>query len=153
MPTRFIELAGEINTHMPFYVVRRLEEALDRSAGMALGSSKILLIGLAYKKNVADIRESPSLKLVELLAGRGAEVAYHDPHVPVVPATREHPELRGRESLPLSAAALARHDAVLIATDHDAVDYRLIAENARLILDTRNVLGRLGLTGDHIVKG
>jgi len=153
VPTRFIELAGEINTHMPFYVVRRLEEALDRSAGMALGSSKILLIGLAYKKNVADIRESPSLKLVELLAGRGAEVAYHDPHVPVVPATREHPELRGRESLPLSAAALARHDAVLIATDHDAIDYRLIAENARLILDTRNVLGRLGLTGDHIVKG
>jgi UDP-N-acetyl-D-glucosamine dehydrogenase len=152
VPTRFIELAGEINTHMPFYVVRRLEEALDRTAATALGSSKILLIGLAYKKNVADIRESPSLKLLELLERRGAEVAYHDPHVLTVPATREHPDLRGRESVPLSAAAVAGHDAVLIATDHDAVDYELIAENARLILDTRNIFGRLGLTGSNVVK-
>jgi UDP-N-acetyl-D-glucosamine dehydrogenase len=152
VPTRFIELAGEINTHMPFYVVRRLEEALDRTASTALGSSKILLIGLAYKKNVADIRESPSLKLLELLERRGAKVAYHDPHVLTVPVTREHPDLRGRESVPLSAAAVARHDAVLIATDHDAVDYELIAENAQLILDTRNVLGRLGLAGKNVVK-
>jgi UDP-N-acetyl-D-glucosamine dehydrogenase len=152
VPTRFIELAGEINTHMPFYVVRRLEEALDRTAATALGSSRILLIGLAYKKNVADIRESPSLKLLELLERRGAEVAYHDPHVLTVPPTREHPDLRGRESVPLSAAAVAAHDAVLIATDHDAVDYELIAENARLILDTRNIFGRLGLTGNNVVK-
>jgi UDP-N-acetyl-D-glucosamine dehydrogenase len=153
VPTRFIELAGEINTQMPLYVVRRLEEALDRSSGTTLGSSKILLIGLAYKKNVADIRESPSLKLVELLEKRGAAVSYHDPHVPAVPVTREHRNLGGRESVPLSSAVIARHDAVLIATDHDAIDYKLVADNSRLILDTRNVLGRLGLTGSHIVKG
>jgi UDP-N-acetyl-D-glucosamine dehydrogenase len=153
VPTRFIELAGEINTHMPFYVLRRLEEALDRTAGIALGSSRILLIGLAYKKNVADIRESPSLKLVELLERRGATVSYHDPHVPTVPLTREHPDLGGRESVPLDAARIAGQDAVLVATDHDDVDYRLIAERARLIVDTRNVFARLGLQGGNIVKG
>jgi UDP-N-acetyl-D-glucosamine dehydrogenase len=153
VPTRFIELAGEINTQMPFYVVRRLEEALDRAAGKALGASRILLIGLAYKKNVADIRESPSLKLVELLERRGATVSYHDPHVPVVPVTREHPELGGRTSMPLNADAISGHDAVLVATDHDNVDYRLIAAHARLVVDTRNIFARLGLSSDHIVKG
>src|SRR5262249_23087851 len=153
VPTRFIELAGEINTQMPFYAVRRLEEALDRLAGTALGSSKVLLIGLAYKKNVADIRESPSLKLLEILEKRGAEVAYHDPHVSTVPATREHPELGGRKSVPLSAAVVTGYDAVLIATAHHAVDYQLLAATPRPILDTRNVFGRLGLTGKHIVKG
>jgi UDP-N-acetyl-D-glucosamine dehydrogenase len=153
VPTRFIELAGEINTHMPFYVVRRLEEALDRVAGKALGTARILLIGLAYKKNVADIRESPSLKLVELLERRGAIVSYHDPHVPTVPVTREHSELGGRASVPLDAAVIAGHDAVLVATDHDNIDYPLIATHARLIVDTRNVFARLGLATGHIVKG
>jgi UDP-N-acetyl-D-glucosamine dehydrogenase len=153
VPTRFIELAGEINTHMPFYVVRRLEEALDRTAGTALGTARILLIGLAYKKNVADIRESPSLKLVELLERRGARVSYHDPYVPTVPVTREHSELGGRASVPLDAAAISGHDAVLVATDHDKIDYPLIAAHARLIVDTRNVFARLGLPTGHIVKG
>jgi UDP-N-acetyl-D-glucosamine dehydrogenase len=153
VPTRFIELAGEINTHMPFYVVRRLEEALDRTAGTTLGTARILLIGLAYKKNVADIRESPSLKLVELLERRGAIVSYHDPHVPTVPVTREHSELGGRASVPLDAAAIAGHDAVLVSTDHDNIDYPLIAAHARLIVDTRNVFARLGLTTGNIVKG
>jgi len=153
VPTRFIELAGEINTHMPFYVVRRLEEALDRTAGKALGKARILLIGLAYKKNVADIRESPSLKLVELLERRGARVSYHDPHVPTVPVTREHAELGGRASVPLDAAVISGHDAVLVATDHDKIDYPLIATHARLIVDTRNVFARLGLPTGNIVKG
>ena len=153
LPTRFIELAGEINTQMPVYVVRRLEEALDRTAGMALGASRVLLIGLAYKKNVADIRESPSLRLIELLERRGARVSYHDPFVPAVPATREHAEIGGRASVPLDAATVAAHDAVLVATDHDDIDYALIAAHARLIVDTRNVFARLGLSAGHIVKG
>jgi UDP-N-acetyl-D-glucosamine dehydrogenase len=153
VPTRFIELAGEINTQMPLYVVRRLEEALDRTAGTALGASRVLLIGLAYKKNVADIRESPSLKLIELLERRGARVSYHDPYVPAVPATREHAEIGGRASVPLDAATIADHDTVLVATDHDDIDYPLIAAHARLIVDTRNVFARLGLSARHIVKG
>jgi UDP-N-acetyl-D-glucosamine dehydrogenase len=152
LPTRFIELAGEINTGMPRYVISRLGEALDRRLGLALGQARILIIGLAYKKDVPDIRESPSFKLIELLEERGSKVAFHDPHVPVIPPTREHANLKGRKSVELSAATLADIDAVLISTDHTAVDYELIHRSARLIVDTRNALGRRGFTGDHIVK-
>jgi len=145
--TRFIELAGEINVSMPKYVVARLAEALDRQGGVALSRARVLIIGLAYKKNVSDVRESPSFKLVELLRARGAEVVFHDPHVPEVPRMREHPEMMGETSLPLTAEAVAAADVVLISTDHDAVDYALIAEHARLIIDTRNVMARKGLAG------
>jgi UDP-N-acetyl-D-glucosamine dehydrogenase len=149
---RFIELAGEINTRMPYRVVDRLAEALDRQAGRGLAGASVLVLGLAYKKNVDDMRESPSLKLIELLEARGAEVDYHDPHIPEIPPSRKHGELRGRRSVPLEADRIGAYDAVLVATDHDDVDYRLIAQHARLVLDTRNACARLGLVGPTIVK-
>jgi UDP-N-acetyl-D-glucosamine dehydrogenase len=152
VPTRFIELAGEINMSMPRYVVRRLEEAIDTRLGLSLGQARILLIGLAYKKNVSDIRESPSLKLMELLEKRGSRFDYHDPHVPIIPPTREYAAFEGRRSVALDARGLAEYDAVLVATDHDAVDYPLLAEHARLIIDTRNAFGRRQLANDRIVK-
>jgi UDP-N-acetyl-D-glucosamine dehydrogenase len=149
--TRFIELAGEINTRMPYYVVNRLAEAVDQT-GRAFSGSRILIVGIAYKKNVGDMRESPSLKLIELIEARGAQVDYFDPYVPVIPVTREHAGLAGRRSVELNAATLAAYDAVLVATDHDTVDYRLIAEGARVVVDTRNVFQRAGIHSDRIVK-
>ena len=137
---------------MPRYVISRLAEAIDRRLGLALGRARILIIGLAYKKDVPDIRESPSFKLIELLEERGSKVAYHDPHVPEIPATREHAALKGRKSQELSDTTLGAYDAVLISTDHSAVDYEALGRSARLIVDTRNALGRRGLTGAHIVK-
>ncbi len=150
--TKFIELAGQINTTMPYYVVDRLAEALDRSAGRGLRDSRVLVIGLAYKKNIDDLRESPSLVLIELLEGRLAEVDYFDPFIPEIPSTRDHKALAGRRSIHLSMEAVAGYDAVLIATDHDGVDYRAIAQAARLVVDTRNACLRAGVSADNIVK-
>lgn len=152
LPTRFIELAGEINSAMPRHVVDRLAEALDMRAGKALSRSKVLVIGLAYKKNVPDIRESPSLKLIELIETRGGQASYHDPFVPHVPPTREYGHLKGRPSVELSQQSVTDFDAVLVATDHDAVDYAALARWSNLIVDTRNALGRRGLAGANIVK-
>ena len=152
METRFIELAGQINTHMPRNVVDRLAEALNESSGKGLKAAKILLLGVAYKKNVDDTRESPSLVLIELIEGRGGTCDFHDPHIATIPATREHPGLSGRKTVDLTASTIAGYDAVLVSTDHDDVDYGLIAKHARLIVDTRNVFARLGLTPDNIVK-
>jgi UDP-N-acetyl-D-glucosamine dehydrogenase len=151
-PTRFIELAGEINLSMPRFVIDALAKALDQRLGIPLSTARILVIGLAYKKNVPDIRESPSFKLMELLVKRGAKVEYHDPHVAEIPPTREHPEFRGKQSVPITTEQLSTFQAVLISTDHDAVDYKLISENAKLIIDTRNVISRKGLTGGNVVK-
>jgi UDP-N-acetyl-D-glucosamine dehydrogenase len=152
LATRFIELAGEINVAMPAYVIGRLEEALGKRSGTALSKARILLLGLAYKKNVSDIRESPSLKLIQLLEERGASVAYHDPFVAEIPRTREYAALRGRKSVALDRDSLGLYDAVLVATDHDAVDYALIAGHARLIVDSRNIFERRGIKASHIVK-
>ena len=152
MPTRFIELAGEINLAMPRYVIAKLEDALDRRLGKSLGSSRVLIVGLAYKRNVGDVRESPTFKLLELLEARGAATSFHDPHVAAIPPTREHGSFAGRSSIPLSAEAIAEQDAVLIATDHDAVDYALIARHARLIVDTRNALERRGIVAVGVIK-
>ncbi|MER8491728.1 nucleotide sugar dehydrogenase [Mesorhizobium australicum] len=152
LPTRFIELAAEINTAMPRHVVDELAKALDRRRGKALSRSRILIIGLAYKKNVPDIRESPSLRLIELIEERGGKAEFHDPHVPEIPTTREHMAIRGRRSLELTEAALKDFDAVVVATDHDAIDYQVIADHAILIVDTRNVFGRLGLLRETVVK-
>jgi UDP-N-acetyl-D-glucosamine dehydrogenase len=149
--TRFIELAGEINTQMPHHVVNRLVAAVDRS-GRAFTGSRILLLGVAYKKNVDDTRESPSLKLIELMEARGARVDYFDPHVPVIPTTREHAALAGRTSVALDAVRIASYDAVLIATDHDEVDYRMVAEHSKVVVDTRNVCARAGIVSARIVK-
>lgn len=150
--TRFIELAGQINSRMPYHVVNKLAEALDRTVGKGLSSSRVLVMGIAYKKNIDDMRESPSLKLIELIENRGAHVEYHDPFIPVIPRTREHAELAGRKSAAFDAATLADFDAVLIATDHDGVDYNLLAAHARCVVDTRNVCAREGVIGPHIFK-
>jgi UDP-N-acetyl-D-glucosamine dehydrogenase len=150
--TRFIELAGEINTNMPHYVIERLGEALDRRAGRGLNGSMILVIGMSYKKNVGDTRESPSLKLIEILERRGAAVDYHDPFVPAIPDTREHAALAGRGSVDLSAERLSTYDAVVIATDHDAIDWQSITRHSKLVLDTRNVCARNQASAVNVVK-
>jgi UDP-N-acetyl-D-glucosamine dehydrogenase len=137
--TRFIELSGEINTGMPDYVVRRVADALNDRA-KAVKGSKVLVLGLAYKPNVDDDRESPSYVLLDLLKQRGAEVAYHDPFVPVIRPTREHPHFAGMKSIPWDRATLGTFDAVIIATNHQAVDYRQLAEWAPCIVDTRNAM-------------
>lgn len=140
--TRFIELAGEINTAMPKYVVTRLLEALS-DRGKALKGAKILLVGLAYKKDVDDVRESPAFVLWELLQERGAEVAYHDPFATVVPRTREHAQFAGIKSVELTPENLETYAAVLIVTDHTTVDYERIVRHAALTIDTRNACGKL----------
>src|SRR2546421_1874203 len=124
--TRFIELAGEVNTAMPEYVVHRVAEALN-SRQRALNGSKILVVGLAYKANVDDERESPSYVLMDLLLKQGAEVAYHDPYVPVIKLTREHPHWAGTKSVGFSRDVLSGFDLVLIATNHAAVNYQELA--------------------------
>ena len=148
MPTRFIELAGEINAAMPHYVVSRAAELLDARKGLSLSQAKILMIGVAYKKNVDDTRESPALNILEILQERGAKVDFHDPHVMVIPETRRHPKLTGMKSVALDPAAIGRYDVVLIITDHSAVDYQLLVDSAQLVVDTRNatakVSGRAG---------
>ena len=150
--TRFIELAGQINSSMPRYVVARLGEALDGRLSKGLNGARILLIGLAYKKNIDDMRESPSLRLIELIEERGGAVDYFDPYIPVIPPTREHAALAGRRSQQMTADALARYDAVLIATDHDDVDWQMLANHAKLVIDTRNAMARNGVDADVVVK-
>lgn len=150
--TRFIELAGQINTRMPYIVVDRLAEALDTLSGRGLTGARILVLGAAYKKNIDDVRESPSLKLMELIDERGGVCEFHDPHVAALPPTRRHPRLSGKASVSLDAGMLAGFDAVLVATDHDEVDYALVAEHARVLIDTRNVFARHGIAPAGLVK-
>lgn len=150
--TRFIELAGEINTAMPRYVVAETAKALDAQLGAGLRGARILVLGLAYKKNVNDIRESPALKLIELFRGRGAIVDYADPHVPEIGPLREHPGLTGMRAVTPDGAALAHYAAAIIVTDHDSFDYAAIAAGAPLVVDTRNALGSRGIAGSNIVK-
>jgi UDP-N-acetyl-D-glucosamine dehydrogenase len=139
--TRFIELAGEINVSMPQYVVGKLAQALNGKFAKPFNGAKILLIGVAYKKNVADVRESPAFALMELLQKRKAIVSFHDPHVDVIPPTREHAAFNGLASQPLTRELIDTQDAVVIVTDHSEIDYALIAKHARLVIDTRNALG------------
>jgi UDP-N-acetyl-D-glucosamine dehydrogenase len=151
--TRFIELAGEINTAMPAHVVEHLGEALNAHQAKALKGARILLIGLAYKRNVDDTRESPAFRLIELIERRGATVEYFDPFVPEIPKTREHAEYAGRRSVGWDAKTVAGFDAALICTDHDGVDYRVLVENCPLVVDTRNALKNItGRTRAVIVK-
>ena len=141
--TRFIELAGEINISMPAYVIRQLATALNENFAKPLNGAKIMIIGVAYKKNVADVRESPAFAVMQLLQRYRADVTYHDPFVDKLPEMREHPTLAGWESTVITADELKSQDAVLIITDHDDIDYRFIAENSALVVDTRNALGDL----------
>lgn len=150
--THFIELAGQINTSMPHYVVDKLAEALNQRQKRSLNGSRILIIGVAYKKNVDDMRESPSLRLIELIEQRRASVDYFDPHIPVIPMTREHAALAGRKSVSLSGKNVSSYDAVLIATDHDAVDYKDLVKHAKLVVDTRNACVRANAFADNVVK-
>ena len=136
--TRFIELAGEINTLMPYYVISRLAEALNNRC-KPLKGSHILILGVAYKKNVDDQRESPSLKIIQLLQRQGVRVDYHDPYAPTCSNHRHYPEI-DLKSVPLTKEVLQNCDAVIITTDHDEVDYELVAEIPSLIIDTRNIL-------------
>jgi UDP-N-acetyl-D-glucosamine dehydrogenase len=138
--TRFIELAGEINTHMPHYVVERMRESLELQSGKPLADAHILMIGMAYKKNIDDMRESPALVLTELIEETGASCVYHDPYVEEIPMTREHAAMAGRQSVPLTAAEISKADCVVIVTDHDNVDYALLGEKASLVVDTRNAM-------------
>jgi UDP-N-acetyl-D-glucosamine dehydrogenase len=148
-PTRFIELAGEINTAMPEYVINKLAAALN-DRRLPVRGSKILVLGLAYKKDVDDSRESPSIELIKLLRSRGAKVDYNDPHIPKTRKGREH-DLR-MKSVPLSAARLKSYDAVLISTDHSAYDYEMIVKNSSLVIDTRNATAGVRSGRSKIVK-
>ncbi len=141
--TRFIELAGEVNTSMPEYVVHRTMEALN-SAGKSVRNSRILCLGVAYKPDVDDMRESPSFPVMDRLKELGAEVAYYDPYLPVIPASREHREWEGVRSITWSEDALASYDAVLILTNHSNIDYEALAHHAPLIIDTRGEMRRRG---------
>lgn len=134
--TRFIELAGEVNSDMPEWVVQKTMDALNNHS-KSLKGSKILVLGAAYKKNVDDMRESPSIVIMEKLQARGATISYSDPHVPTLPEMREH-HLR-LDSVPLSREVLNDYDCIIIATAHDAFDYDFIKEHATLIVDTRGV--------------
>lgn len=150
--TRFIELAGQINSAMPQHVVRRLSDALDERFQRGLNGAKILVIGVAYKKNVDDIRESPSLIIMEMLEARGATAAFYDPHVTQINNTREHPTLNFRSGIEWDLDVIANYDAVLICTDHDAVDYRAIVDVARLVVDTRNACAKVGVETANVVR-
>jgi UDP-N-acetyl-D-glucosamine dehydrogenase len=140
--TRFIELAGEINTWMPEYVVRRVADALN-ARSKAVRGSRILILGIAYKPNVDDERESPSYLLMSLLADRGAEVEYYDPYVPVIKPTREHSRWAGKKSTKWNRASVRSFDLVLIATNHSSVNYRELADWADCVVDTRNAMASI----------
>ncbi len=147
--TKFIELAGEINTNQPYYVVERAVDALNKN-DISLKGAKILILGAAYKKDIDDLRESPSLKLIEIFREREASVDYHDPYIPKLPKTRKYEyEL---ESISLTANKLAEYDLVLLSTDHNAYDYDFIKKHAKLIVDTRNAFKLNGIMNGKVIK-
>jgi UDP-N-acetyl-D-glucosamine dehydrogenase len=148
--TKFIELAGEINTYQPFYVVERSMEALN-SQKKALNGSKVLILGASYKKDIDDMRESPSLKLIELFREKGAEVDYNDPYITKLPKTRKYSY--DMSSVELTKESLKNYDLVVLSTDHTDYNYKLIAENSKLVIDTRNAFGKRGFTQSSIMKG
>ena len=149
MPTRFIELAGEINTGMPGYVIGKTMEALNEHR-KSLKGSRVLVLGLAYKKDIDDLRESPSIELIELLREKGAKVDYNDPYIPKTHKQRKH-DLK-MASRKLSAKMLAGYDVVLISTDHSDYDYDWIVKNAKLVVDTRNATAGVRRTGKKVIK-
>ncbi len=144
--TRFIELAGEVNSSMPDYVISKIIAALN-SVKKSINGSHILILGIAYKKNVDDMRESPSVVMMEKLRNLGAEVAYSDPHIPVFPKMREHHF--NLSSVKITPNSLSSYDCILLATDHDKFDYELIKNSSKIIVDSR---GRYLAAASHIVK-
>ena len=149
--TRFIELAGEINTRMPEHVVHRVADALNNH-GKAVKGSRILILGLAYKPNVDDERESPSYLLMDLLNDRGAQLEYHDPYVPVIRPTREHPQYAGIASVPWNQETVSSFDVVLISTNHACVNYEELAAWAPCIVDTRNAMASVPTAAGQVMK-
>jgi UDP-N-acetyl-D-glucosamine dehydrogenase len=149
--TRFIELAGEVNDAMPRYVLDRLVDSLSRQRRKAINGARILLVGMAYKADVDDTRESPALRLWELLAENGAVVDYHDPYVEALPRTRKYPHLAGKRGVALSEAVLAGMDAAVICTAHKAVDHGLLVAHCPLVIDTRNATAPFQ-PAPHVVK-
>src|SRR6202047_2729612 len=147
--TRFIELAGEVNTAMPYHVVDSVAAALNERQ-KSLKGSRIMVLGVAYKKDVDDMRESPSLKIIEQLTLRGAKVEYNDPHFPEIPKLR-HYNFQGMRSVPIDSKSLAGYDCVLIATDHTSYDYPMIVESSQLVVDTRNATRRIARNRNKIV--
>lgn len=147
--TKFIELAGEINTYQPYFVVQKVIEALNDN-NKTLRDSKILVLGVAYKKNVDDMRESPTLKLIDILSEKDAIVDYNDPYCPIIPKTRKYDF--GLKSIDLTKENLEKYDLVLIVTDHDDYDFNFIYENAKLIVDTRNAIKINGLVNGKVYK-
>jgi UDP-N-acetyl-D-glucosamine dehydrogenase len=148
--TRFIELAGEINANMPYYVVHRAGEFLNKT-GKALNGSKVLVLGMAYKKDLDDQRESPSLRIIQLLREQGAEVIYHDPLVPVCRGHRHYPDI-DMKSVELTEEILKSSDMTILLTDHSAYDYAFIEKHAQRIVDTRNAFERSGIRSKKIHK-
>ncbi|HSW54468.1 MAG TPA: nucleotide sugar dehydrogenase [Ignavibacteriaceae bacterium] len=147
--TKFIELAGEINTHQPYYVVERSVEALNKFK-KALNGSKVLILGAAYKKDIDDMRESPSLKLIEIYREKGATVDYYDPLIPVLPKTRHYNY--NMKSVKLSKENLKSYDLLVLSTDHSMLDYKFIAQNSKLIVDSRNAFESRGIKSKNIFK-
>ena len=152
LSTRFIELAGEINSNMPRYVIARLREVLDQKLGIGLSKARVLIIGIAYKKNVSDMRESPSVRLMSLLQESGTDVDFFDPHVPMIPKMREYPEFLDKASVGFETVCAENYDAILIATDHDDVDYEALANMGLPVIDTRNAISKRNLPMDHVTK-
>ncbi len=138
--TKFIELAGEVNTRMPQYVIERLRVELDRRFRKGLSGSHVLVMGIAYKKDVDDLRESPALVIIELLIAAGADVEYHDPYFPSIPPTRRHGALAGKRSVTMEPARLGTYDAAVIVTNHSCIDYETLARSVPLVVDTRNAI-------------
>lgn len=148
--TKFIELAGEINTSMPYYVIEKAGEALNKFK-KSLNGARVLILGISYKKDIDDMRESPSLKLIEILREKGAKVDYNDPYVPKLPKTRKYQY--DMASVELSKKNITKYDLVLLSTDHTNYDYKFIAANAKLILDTRNAFEKAGVKSKKVFKG
>lgn len=148
--TKFIELAGEINTNMPYYVIEKAGEVLNK-VKKSLNGSKVLILGASYKKDIDDMRESPSLKLIEILRDKGAKVDYNDPYVPKLPKTRKYNF--DMKSVTIDKKTLSKYDLILLSTDHSDYDYKFIAENSKLILDTRNAFEKAGVKSKIVFKG
>jgi UDP-N-acetyl-D-glucosamine dehydrogenase len=147
--TRFIELAGEVNMAMPAYVISKVTDALNEH-GKPVRGSRVCILGMAYKKDVEDPRESPGFELMELLLKKGAKVSYNDPHIPVLPAMRHYPNWK-MVSQELTPEFLREQDCVLIATDHSAYDWAFVVEHVRLVVDTRNATRNVDRNG-HVVR-
>ena len=150
--TRFIELAGEINTEMPEKVVESVELVLNDKSKKTIDEATILLIGVSYKKNVDDIRESPALVIINRLEQKGAKVEFYDPYIPKIPPTRNYSHLSGKESIDWDCGLLSSFDVVVICADHDQINYQELTEHSKVIIDTRNATAKINEGRSKIIK-